>query len=68
MLNVDYCSMQESIFNVPLRVKRSLAASFLVDSEFRAIETQELIRLVRTRKNIYVTDRASAIAVLKGLS
>ena len=66
MLDVDYCSMQSHVTNIPLRIKKELAAEFLADSEFKQIETQELIGLARVRKRIYTEDRASAICLLKG--
>jgi hypothetical protein len=53
--------------NIPLRIKKSLAAGFLADSEFKQIDTFELMELARVRKHVFVADRASAIAVLKGV-
>ena len=55
-------------FNIPLRVKKRLAPSLLADSEFKQVPTEELIMLARSRKHVYVIDRASAIAALKGTS
>ena len=52
--------------DVPLRVKSELVPALLADCEFRQVPTQELLELARLRKRIYVVDRASAIAVLKG--
>lgn len=53
--------------NVPLRVKQNLAASFLSDPEFKQFSTEDLMQLAQRRKNVYTTDRASAIAALKGV-
>jgi hypothetical protein len=67
MLQIDFTTMSESIYNIPLRVKKSLAAGFIADAEFKQADTNDLIQLARVRKHIYTTDRASAIAALKGV-
>ena len=53
--------------SVPLRVKTCLAATLLADSEFKQVDTMDLIWLARERKRVHVSDRASAIAALKGV-
>jgi hypothetical protein len=65
----SFCSLPgEVIGDIPLRLKMGLAPTFLTDPEFKAVPTEDLIFLVRTRKHIHVCDRSSAIAVLKGVS
>ena len=64
----SFCSLPEIVGDIPLRLKRNIAPAFLADPEFKAVPTEDLIFLVRTRKHIHVSDRATAIAVLKGLS
>ena len=64
----SFCSLPGVVGDIPLRIKKALAPTFLADPEFKAVPTEDLIFLVRTRKHIHVSDRATAIAVLKGLS
>ena len=63
---VRLCSAPALSPNIPLRVKKELAGRFLMDSEFRQAATEDLLWLAKERKHVYVTDRASAIAALKG--
>ncbi len=63
-----FCQPPAASTDIPLRVRRALAPAFLADSEFKQVPTEELLELARARKHVYVTDRASAIAVLKGMS
>ena len=51
--------------DIPLRIRKDLAALALADKDFLALSTEDLIDLAR-KKHVYVSDRASAIAVLKG--
>ena len=53
--------------DAPLRIRQELAEHALADPEFKQVPTEDLLYLARTRKRVYVTDRASAIAALKGV-
>ena len=64
---LNLCSAASAPTNIPLRIKKELAVHALADSEFKQIDTFELMELARVRKHVFVTDRASAIAVLKGV-
>jgi hypothetical protein len=52
--------------NVPLRVRSELAERFLF-SDHVTIDTADLIERAYARTKIYTSDRASALAVLRGL-
>src|SRR5208282_621110 len=56
-----------SLTNIPLRIKQEFAAAMLADSEFKATPTEDLIYLAMRSKHVHVSDRASAIRVIKGL-
>jgi len=63
----QFCgNVTERIADIPLRIKKELAPFALADAEFKQVPTEDLMALAR-RKHVYVTDRASAIAVLKGI-
>jgi len=64
---LNLCSAAFAPTEIPLRIRKELAPAALADAEFKAVPTEELMHLARTRKRIYVTDRASAIAALKGV-
>ena len=64
---LNLCSAASAPTNIPLRIKKELAVHALADSEFKQISTEDLVELARSRKRVYVTDRASAIAALKGV-
>lgn len=53
--------------DIPLRVKRELAPAMLALSVFKEIPTEDLIADAFRLKNVHTSDRASAIAVLKGI-
>ena len=52
--------------DIPLRIRKDLAPLALADKDFQTSATEDLINLAR-KKHVHVDDRASAIAVLKGL-
>ena len=52
--------------DIPLRIRKDLAPLALADAAFLALSTEDLIGLARKR-HVHVTDRASAIGVLKGV-
>ena len=62
-----FCQPPTASTNIPLRIRPELAAPALADCEFKQVTTEDLLFLARDRKRVYVTDRASAIAVLKGV-
>jgi len=64
---LNLCSAAFAPTEIPLRIRKELAPAALADSEFKAVPTEDLMHLARTRKRIYVIDRASAIAALKGV-
>jgi hypothetical protein len=64
---IQLCSAPALTTDIPLRIKKELAPHALADSEFKQVPTEDLLFLARDRKRVYVTDRASAIAVLKGV-
>jgi hypothetical protein len=65
--SVEFASAQKLVGDIPLRAKTELVPLILADSEFKQIATEELMELARVRKHVYTVDRASAIAVLKGV-
>lgn len=65
---LEFCSAPAfAPTNIPLKIKQELAQSALADPEFKQCDTEDLIRLAKERKNVHVSDRASAIDVLKGV-
>lgn len=61
-----YASATMGPIDIPLRAKRDLTPLILADPEFVGVSTEDLLSLSRA-KHVYTTDRASAIAVLKGV-